>query len=619
VAALSNLKVFLAGRIVVESDAVVIDESRFPGRQGRLLFAYLAAEQGRPVPRDKLADALWGHTPPATWEKALTVLVSKLRGLLGELGMDGATALTGAFGCYRLDLAAGTWVDVAAAGGAAEEAEAALAAGHLEAARAAASLAVSIARQPLLAGEEGEWVEQKRRELAEVHTRGLDALSAACLRSGDPLEAARWAKQAVALEPFRETGYRHLMLAHSAAGNRAEALRVYDRCRRLLADELGAYPSSETESVYRALLDEPKPPAPNAGTAASGPRLAPTGRPPRRALIAVSASLVVVAAACAAALTTRGGGGVTTSPDSLVEIDAATRKIDRVIHVGRNPGEVAVVGPWVFVTSVNYGTLYRVARRNGAFTISGRYSAGRTLARQGDAVWVPSANDSLMRLVDADSLRESSQVTIPIPSFGFPGVLTTATVGGRSVWVADLGNHSVSRWQLPRTGSAPKLARRYPLGPFDWPVGAAFGARAAWFPLGEPADAVLRIDATTGVSKRIPVGKWPTQPAFGFGSVWVPMFADDTVWRLNPLTGTPEAIIKVGRGPFDVAVGGSSMWVTDHCDGTVERIDPSTDKIVASVHTGFHPQWLAAAGGSVWVGIAAAGEAGWPCGADHSA
>src|SRR5215217_5353809 len=72
-----------------------------------------------------------------------------------------------------------------------------------------------------------------------------------------PPAAVKWAEQTVALAPFRETGYRHLMEAHAAAGNRAEALRVYDQCRRLLADELGTYPSPETESIYRALLEEP--------------------------------------------------------------------------------------------------------------------------------------------------------------------------------------------------------------------------------------------------------------------------------------------------------------------------------------------------------------------------
>src|SRR6476660_1409942 len=108
-------KVFLAGRVALESNGVVIDEARFLGRQGRLLFAYLVAEQGRPVPRDDLAEALWGESPPATWDKALAVLVSKLRGLLAGSGLDGAKVLTSAFGCYRLDLPAESWVDVVAA------------------------------------------------------------------------------------------------------------------------------------------------------------------------------------------------------------------------------------------------------------------------------------------------------------------------------------------------------------------------------------------------------------------------------------------------------------------------------------------------------------------------
>src|SRR4029079_7754101 len=74
-------------------------------------------------------------------------------------------------------------------------------------------------------------------------------------RAGGELgSAVRHAAEITALEPFRETSYRALMQAHVAAGNPAEALRVYERCRRFLADELGAYPSPESEAVYLEIL-----------------------------------------------------------------------------------------------------------------------------------------------------------------------------------------------------------------------------------------------------------------------------------------------------------------------------------------------------------------------------
>ena len=78
---------------------------------------------------------------------------------------------------------------------------------------------------------------------------------------GEVAQGVLVAEEAVALEPFRETAHRRLMQAHAAAGNRAEALRAYERCRRLLAEELGVDPSPETEAAYVELLgQEPTPP-----------------------------------------------------------------------------------------------------------------------------------------------------------------------------------------------------------------------------------------------------------------------------------------------------------------------------------------------------------------------
>jgi DNA-binding SARP family transcriptional activator/ABC-type branched-subunit amino acid transport system substrate-binding protein len=305
------VRISLIGRVRVEFADGVIDETQLVGRQGRLLFAYLVAEHARPVPRDELAEALWGETPPVTWEKALTVLASKLRRLLAEHGVADPTLLTAAFGCYRLELPEGTWVDVLEAVSAADDAERALANGDVDHARSRATLAISLLHRPFLPGEDGAWVEAKRRALADVLERALATLTDASLLSGDAPAAVEAADQLTALAPLRESGYRRLMEAHAAAGNRAEALGVYERCRHLLADEVGTYPSPETDAIYRDLLELPA--ASGAGTAVTGESTPPSppGAQPRsgkRMAIVAIAGLALAIALAAFTLSDDGGG-----------------------------------------------------------------------------------------------------------------------------------------------------------------------------------------------------------------------------------------------------------------------------------------------------------------------
>ena len=197
---------------------------------------------------------LWGEHLPATWEKALGVLMTKLRALLEECGLDGSSVLRSAFGCYQLTLPADAWIDVDAATNAVEQGEAALAAEDLDEARAQASTGAELARRVFLPGEDGRWVEEQRRDLRDVLVRALECLRDAALAAGEFGNAVRYAAEITELEPFRESSYRALMQAHVAAGNPAEALRVYERCRLFLADELGTYPSPETKAVYLEIL-----------------------------------------------------------------------------------------------------------------------------------------------------------------------------------------------------------------------------------------------------------------------------------------------------------------------------------------------------------------------------
>lgn len=248
------LRIYLTGATCLLTPERLIRAERFPRRQGRLAFTHLVSERTRPVPRDELAAVLWPDSPPAAYEVAMSALISKTRALLVDAGLD-RLALKAADGCYRMEFPAATWVDTETAHTAVHEAEAALRAGAHAQAYAPAAVAAAILRRPFLPGAYGDWVELRRDGLRQLLVRSLDVLAEVHSWNRELALAVRIAEQAVALEPFRESGYRRLMALHHRAGDRAQALHVYTRCRRLLADELGTVPDPETEAMRAAVAD----------------------------------------------------------------------------------------------------------------------------------------------------------------------------------------------------------------------------------------------------------------------------------------------------------------------------------------------------------------------------
>jgi SARP family transcriptional regulator, regulator of embCAB operon len=119
-------------------------------------------------------------------------------------------------------------------------------------------VAYHVASRPLLQGHDQPWLEDWRRRLEDVRLLGLECLAEARLGLGGPAlpQAEQCGRRLIELAPYRETGYRILMEALERRGNVAEALRVYDRLRVLLRDELGVAPSPAVQSVHRRALGE---------------------------------------------------------------------------------------------------------------------------------------------------------------------------------------------------------------------------------------------------------------------------------------------------------------------------------------------------------------------------
>jgi SARP family transcriptional regulator, regulator of embCAB operon len=243
-------RIQLCGLLVVELRGRRIDGG-LPSRQGRLLFAYLTLNRGRPVGRDELIEALWPYAMPTAAPAALTVLLSKLRATVGPDVLRGRGDVT-------LALPAAARVDVEDALAGVHAAQSAVALGEWRRAWGPALRAQFIAGRRLLPEHEAPWTDEWRRRLDEVLDHALDAYAAACLGIGgtELAGAERAARRLVEHSPLRETGYRLLMDSLAARGNMGEAMRVYDGARRTLRDELGLTPGPALQEAHTRLLKQ---------------------------------------------------------------------------------------------------------------------------------------------------------------------------------------------------------------------------------------------------------------------------------------------------------------------------------------------------------------------------
>lgn len=82
-----------------------------------------------------------------------------------------------------------------------------------------------------------------------MYLRGSERLAASKLALGQPDVTLRLCEAILVRDPCWEGAYRLMMEAQAALGNRAQALRVYQRCAEALRAELNVAPSPATEAM----------------------------------------------------------------------------------------------------------------------------------------------------------------------------------------------------------------------------------------------------------------------------------------------------------------------------------------------------------------------------------
>jgi non-specific serine/threonine protein kinase len=99
----------------------------------------------------------------------------------------------------------------------------------------------------------GDWHLEVRDRLARIHVEAQLALAAELGEHERYAEAAEAYWRVIGEDDLHEAAYRQLMTCLARAGDRSQALRLYQRLETLLAQELGVEPERETTALYERL------------------------------------------------------------------------------------------------------------------------------------------------------------------------------------------------------------------------------------------------------------------------------------------------------------------------------------------------------------------------------
>jgi DNA-binding SARP family transcriptional activator len=332
----------------------VVDGDRevaIAGSKQRALLAILLLHPNTVVSRDRLIDELWGESPPETASTALQVHVSQLR---KSLGRDVIVTRTPG---YMIRVETGE-LDLEQFEQLVEESR------GKEAAVAAATLreALRLWRGPPLADLDGSVALPERGQLEEQRLSALEHRIDAELELGLHDEQVPELEALVREDPLRERRRAQLMLALYRSGRQAEALDVYSKGRRLLADELGLEPGDELRRLERAIL-------------AHDPALAAAdavevgGREPglqmlrRSRWVALIGAVIVVGAAAALVIALTHGSGsppLAVAANSVAVVSPQTGKVVADVPIGGRPVAIAVGAGAVWVANADDQTVLRI-------------------------------------------------------------------------------------------------------------------------------------------------------------------------------------------------------------------------------------------------------------------
>lgn len=220
-------------------------------RKAISLFRYLLTRDQRSARREELIEMLWPESAPREAAHSLHVAVSILRRYLDA---GAGSYLLYAAGRYAIDPAATLHDDSRAFTLASERAEQLWRAGDFAQAQELYVEVITCYRGDYFVDEQDlDWAMAQRERLLTRYLLALERLGQIRMSQGRFDTAAECYQSLLERDEFREDMHCHLIRCYLALGRRSDALRQFQRCARILVQELGLEPMLETQELLQQI------------------------------------------------------------------------------------------------------------------------------------------------------------------------------------------------------------------------------------------------------------------------------------------------------------------------------------------------------------------------------
>jgi LuxR family maltose regulon positive regulatory protein len=236
-----RLEFMALGSSTVRRDGAIVDAQELRLRAKELLFFFLAHPV---VTKERIVAALWPDLSLAKAHSTFHFYLFQVRRLLG-----GTDAIAYEGGAYRLGSRQYQY-DVG------EFHRSLVKASRVTRAQREKYLqqAVSLYRGDYLEDIFSEWTDELRGSLRRESHQALEDLATHCKAQGRLEEGVEFYRRLLDKDPLREDIHRELISIMLTMGDRAGAMKQFEKLRLILEEELGTGPSDETLDLLRGIL-----------------------------------------------------------------------------------------------------------------------------------------------------------------------------------------------------------------------------------------------------------------------------------------------------------------------------------------------------------------------------